>query len=161
VRKPVLALAAVALLAAGVAAPAPAAAAGRQLTIIQDDFLAVHSNDAYRVRLLNEARALGVDVVKVQLLWREVAPAANSSRKPRVDLRDPANYNFARFDAFVRDAVARDCGHTSRSAARHHGGQPKAPRPSPVAGVPTPPPTATSSMRWDAGTRAPTPAFRG
>ena len=139
-RKRVLALAAVALLAGGVAAPTPVAAAGRQLTILQDDFLAVHSNDAYRVRLLDEARALGVDVVKVQLLWREVAPAANSSRKPRVDLRNPANYNFARFDAFVRDAVARGLrpyiaigGQAPRWAAKGTKAQPGSWRPDPSA----------------------------
>lgn len=126
------------LLALALALPTTAAAAGRQLTILQDDFLVLRAGDGTRQWALDEFRALGADVVKVQMLWREVAPSPNSPRKPRVNLRDPANYDFSRFDAFVREAVARGLrpyiaigGQAPRWASQGTRAQPGSSRPDP------------------------------
>jgi hypothetical protein len=94
------------LIAAAVAAPT-ADASSRQVTIFQDDATLLQAGDAGRESLLNEVDALGVDVIKAQLLWADVAP--RGKRKPRgFDASDPSEYpRWGAYDALVRDAEAR------------------------------------------------------
>jgi hypothetical protein len=103
-------LTAIALFCAAVLAAsfgwAPAASASRgQVTIMQDDGLLLRSTAATREQALDEFRALGADIVKVQVYWQEIAPGG--SRKPSFDATDPAAYSWGEYDAIVRGAVAR------------------------------------------------------
>ncbi|HEX2233114.1 MAG TPA: hypothetical protein VHG69_07095 [Thermoleophilaceae bacterium] len=85
-------------------APASMASSG-QLTVMQDDGLVVHSGDEARERTLDEFDALGADIVKVQVYWREIAPGG--SRKPNFDATNPDAYSWGAYDAAVRGIVAR------------------------------------------------------
>ena len=83
------------LIAAAVAAPI-ADASTRQLTIMQDDVQVRFATD----RTLDEFDRLGVDIVKVNLYWDEVAPKGR--RKPRgFDGANPAGYNWANYGATI------------------------------------------------------------
>ena len=66
-------LIAAALLACAVAPPAAARASATQVSIMQDDDQLVYRDDATRDRALDEMKALGVDVVRATVLWRNVA----------------------------------------------------------------------------------------
>ena len=86
------------------------------------------------VRTMATLRRLGVDVVKVFLPWREVAPQPNSPAAPAgFDPTDPGAYpagNWARWDAIVRAATARGVGvdlTVSRPPLWAHGPHPPKP----------------------------------
>jgi hypothetical protein len=85
-------------------APATSASSA-QLTVMQDDGLLLRSGGEDREQALDEFDALGADVVKVLVYWREVAP--RGSRKPNFDATDPAAYDWGTYDAIVRGIVAR------------------------------------------------------
>jgi hypothetical protein len=95
------------LVLAGLCLPAAAHAGSRQVTIFQDDQALLRSGDGSRENLLNEVDAMGVDVIKAQLLWADAAP--RGKRKPRgFDGSDPGQYpGWGAYDALVRDAQAR------------------------------------------------------
>jgi hypothetical protein len=82
--------------------PAGAAASSRQLSVMQDDGRILHGSPQTRDETLNEMDALGTDVVKVQLTWREVAPGTRP-----VDPANPAVYNWGLVDAAVAGIRAR------------------------------------------------------
>jgi hypothetical protein len=86
--------------------PAAAGASAREYALFQDDKLLVESGSAQRNATLDEVRAFGVDMIKVQLNWAVVAPGAR--RKPAgFDATDPAQYpGWARYDELVADARA-------------------------------------------------------
>ncbi len=96
-----------AMLCAAVAIGAPAAhASSTMVTVMQDDALLYRLDGASRERALDEFQALGADVVKVQVYWREVAPAGR--RKPSgFAAADPASYSWGTYDAVVAGIVAR------------------------------------------------------
>jgi hypothetical protein len=60
-----------------------------------------------RTAALNEIQGLGVDSLRVVLLWRNVAPAAKSSSKPDFDTTDPKGYAWGPYDELLTDAKAR------------------------------------------------------
>ena len=84
VRRLVLALLALALLV-----PASAQAAGSQVRIFQDDRMLVYSGPIVRAAVLDQAKQLGVDVIRVQFVWRNIALT-----KP-TNPADPAAYGTA------------------------------------------------------------------
>ena len=88
-------------------APVGASASNSQLAMFQEDGALLYSGDAKRQATLDELQALGVDVIKAQLLWANIAPAGK--RKPAgFDGSDPSQYpGWGRYDAFVTDAQAR------------------------------------------------------
>jgi hypothetical protein len=89
------------LVAAALAAPV-ADASTRQLTIMQDD-AQVRGATA---ETLDEFASLGVDIVKLNLYWDEVAP--NGRRKPRgFDGADPGSYSWGSYDSAISGIVAR------------------------------------------------------
>ncbi len=89
------------LLAAAVAAPM-ADASTRQLTIMQDD-AQVRGRTA---QTLDEFDRLGVDIVKLNLYWDEVAP--NRRRKPAgFDGADPADYSWSNYGQVIDGIIAR------------------------------------------------------
>jgi hypothetical protein len=76
------------ILLSAVAAPA-ASASGEQLLIMQDNSRMLGQPEA----TAGEFRSLGADVVKIQIHWRDVAPAGR--RKPDgFDASDPSSYHW-------------------------------------------------------------------
>jgi hypothetical protein len=99
----------IAVLAALLLCAAPATASRDQVTIMQDDRQILGSGADTRNRTLDEFRALGVDVVKVHMLWDDVAPSGRS--KPQgFDGANPDAYPSAAwepFDQAIAGAQAR------------------------------------------------------
>src|SRR3954452_13262750 len=95
-----------ALLAASAVLPAAAGASARQYTLFQDEAL-ITQDAGTRGATLDEARALGVDMIKVQVNWDVVAPGGR--RKPRgFDGRDPSQYpGWARYDETIAAIKSR------------------------------------------------------
>ena len=84
---------------------APAAASTTQLSVLQDDGQLLDREPAVRDARLDEFRALGVDVVKLNVDWRRVAPDSRPSNPA-----DPGAYaseRWAPYDAAIAGAAAR------------------------------------------------------
>ena len=90
---------------------APASASTGQESQLQDDPLLVYKSPSEVARTLDELKALGVDRVRVTVLWRLVAPDPTSQTKPAgFDGSNPAAYprgTWNRFDTIVRLAAGR------------------------------------------------------
>jgi hypothetical protein len=103
---PIRLLLALALSMCVVLASSTAASAGRdQLTILQDDSQLLGSSGDLRDSTLDEWKALGVDVVKIRVNWRDMSP----DDKP-ADPSDPAAYkadHWQRYDRAIRGAQER------------------------------------------------------
>jgi hypothetical protein len=102
-------LALCALLYFALLAPVRAAASPSQLAVFQDDRELVLSGPDVREQRLDELKALGADVVKVQLHWSRVAPTGRT-RPSGFRGEDPSTYPegaFDRYDDLVREAQAR------------------------------------------------------
>jgi hypothetical protein len=88
-----------------------AAASASQLTIVQDDKEIVSSTSAHRDQRLAELKALGVDVVKLRIDWRGVAPSPRSKKKPAgFSGEDSTKYPpgiWTNYDAALRAIVAQ------------------------------------------------------
>ena len=84
--------------------PAIASASTGQLALFQDDDGLVNGGAARRAATVSELQALGVDAVKIQLNWAEVAP--RTKKKPAgFDGSDPSDYpGWAKFDDAVNAA---------------------------------------------------------
>src|SRR6266576_274431 len=104
------------LLAAAVlavlASAAPARASINQVSVFMDDNLLLYRGADVSDRTLDELAALGVDVVRVSVPWRAIAPDHRADRKPAslTDERDPAQYPdgaFDRLDHVLRGARRR------------------------------------------------------
>jgi hypothetical protein len=90
------------------ALPTWASARSTQYSIIQDDAKLVASGDQVRNQTLDEMRALGADIVKVSISWRELA---NGGKPANPD--DPNAYpaaKWAPYDAAIQGAAARGLG---------------------------------------------------
>ena len=114
------ALAAVALLRAPagvgsgpVAAPA-AAPRGLLESMFQDDRELIYSSGPTVTRTLDELRSLGVDRLRLTILWAAIAPDAQSTTVPAgFDAADPAAYPpgaWAPYDRVLQLARARGIG---------------------------------------------------
>jgi hypothetical protein len=103
-----LAAALVAVLAVALLAAAPRAEASETFmwSVMQDDNQLIYDDADNRDRALDYMKTLGVDAVRVTVLWEAIAPR----RKPR---RSPANIsvyprkNWDRYDELVKAAAAR------------------------------------------------------
>jgi hypothetical protein len=97
-----------------VAALLPAATASgnsTQATMLQDDPELIYGSSELRNQRLDELQSLGVDIVKVRVRWRDLAPSGNS--KPAgFDGSDPAAYGagWDPYDAIVNGAQSRGMG---------------------------------------------------
>lgn len=102
---------AVAALCAAAIPAAPAIAAPDQLSLIQDETLMLDSGPAAQAQALDEAKALGADMIRANVIWARFAPTPTSKRKPRrFDGKNPAAYPpgaFNMLDSFVAGAQAR------------------------------------------------------
>jgi hypothetical protein len=85
--------------------PVAAQASTRQQSLFQDDNSLIYAGDAQREKTLDELDALGVDVIRTNLLWSQVAADANSRTRPSGDRY--ATAGWARWDALVAGARAR------------------------------------------------------
>ena len=86
--------------------PAAASASARQYALFQDESL-ITENGGTRAATLDEVRALGADMIKVQMNWATVAPGTR--RRPAgFDATDPAQYpGWGRYDEVLAAAEAR------------------------------------------------------
>jgi hypothetical protein len=91
------------LLAIALVTPARSQAAPRQLRIFQDDRMLVYSGPLVRAATLDDAKRMGVDVIRVQFVWRNIALT-----KPR-NASDPAAYGdaWSNWDSLVIEAHKR------------------------------------------------------
>ena len=99
-----------ALLCAAVLAlsiPAPAAASPFQRSILQDDAQLLARGPEVRERTLDELAGLGVDIVKITVPWRALAPGGR--RKPSgLNAEDPGAYaGWERYDEAIASAQRR------------------------------------------------------
>jgi aryl-phospho-beta-D-glucosidase BglC (GH1 family) len=81
---------------------AQAHAAAFELSVMQDDNYLIYSNQQSRLTALNRMKQMGVDAVRVSVLWDAVAP-----RKRLKNGADPKAYraaNWDRYDDLVRSA---------------------------------------------------------
>jgi hypothetical protein len=77
-----------------------------QQSILEDDDQLIYSPPAHVVRTLHQLKALGVDVVKVSLVWPIIAPDSTSAQRPTFDATDPAAYpaaGWARYDLLAEE----------------------------------------------------------
>jgi hypothetical protein len=61
-------------------------------------------NPATRGQALSRLQTLGVRALRVELHWHDVAPAANSARRPHFDAADPASYGWGAYEALLAEA---------------------------------------------------------
>src|SRR4051795_8310058 len=105
-RRPLLAIALILATLAGITSQAQAAKF--ELSVMQDDNLLIYSSAQNRQYALNKMKALGVDAVRVSVLWDAVAP----KHKLR-NGADPKAYkaaNWDKYDDLAREATARGMG---------------------------------------------------
>lgn len=104
-----LAVAAIVCAAAVVefALPSPAHASSRQLSMLLDDNELIYSTPQHQAATLQTLHSLGVDVVKVSLVWQLIAPNQGSNRRPHFDATNPNDYPpgaWLRWDQLVETA---------------------------------------------------------
>src|SRR3954467_2282964 len=96
---------------AAVAPTTPALAAPDQQSLIEDETLMLDSGSTAQAQALDEAKALGADVIRANVIWSRFAPSASSKKKPKgFDGKNPAAYPagaFTMLDSFVAGAQAR------------------------------------------------------
>jgi hypothetical protein len=90
------------VVAAALIPAAPAAASKTQPTMLQDDPELIYGSAALRDKRLNEFKSLGVDIVKVRVRWRDLAP-----KKRPADGSDPSIYGWGPYDEVVSLAEQR------------------------------------------------------
>jgi hypothetical protein len=91
----------------------PALASSTQEAILQDDNELLYSTPEHVGHALDQLVSLGVQRVRVSLIWGLVAPRPKSMRRPRFDATDPAAYPagaWERYDTLVVAAVQRGIG---------------------------------------------------
>ena len=89
---------------------APALAAPDQLSLIEDETFMLERGPEVQAQTLDEAKALGADIIRVNVIWARYAPSANSKKKPKgFSGRKPESYgaSFAMLDSLVAGAQAR------------------------------------------------------
>ncbi|HEV2812145.1 MAG TPA: hypothetical protein VGW10_02735 [Solirubrobacteraceae bacterium] len=91
--------------------PAAAQAGDQQLSIMMDDDLLLYRDDPTRDEAMRRMKALGVDYVRVTVLWSVVAERTRPGA--RFNPRDPSDYptrNWDRYDRLVRSARSLGLG---------------------------------------------------
>jgi hypothetical protein len=91
--------------------PTAAEASRTQRTMVEDTAQLLASDPDTRARTLDELKGLGVQVIKVRVSWRDIAPDGDSEARPEgFDAADHTAYpeaGWAPYDALVRDAAQR------------------------------------------------------
>lgn len=102
-----------ALLAVAAGRPSQAAASITMESILMDDDQLIYATPGHVNSELRALKALGIDRIKVSVVWSLVAPAANSTHEPAFDATDPAAYPsgvWNRYDTVVRLAARYGLG---------------------------------------------------
>jgi hypothetical protein len=81
---------------------APAFASAEQESILMDDSEFVYADAPHVDQRMAEAKAMGFDRVRVSVLWRVLAPNANSEDRPAGDATDPRWYGQGKWDRYDR-----------------------------------------------------------
>jgi hypothetical protein len=100
-----------ATLIATCALPVLARASTTEESILMDDQELVYSSSSQAVDTLEQLAGLGVDRVKVSVVWTLIAPDASSTQRPSFDASDPGDYGagaWTRYDLI--DRTARELG---------------------------------------------------
>jgi hypothetical protein len=90
------------------ALPAHALASATESSIMMDDDQLIYVSPTHAAQELEQMASLGVEQVKVSMVWGLVAPDPNSTKKPSFDATDPAAYPrgaWDRYDTVVRIAT--------------------------------------------------------
>ena len=94
-----------------VGAPERASAAPHMVSIMQDDNQLAYGTPNQRRVALDRMRGLGVEAVRVTLLWRALAPRPAARRRPRgfngANPRDYPTHHWDNYDDLVRKAAQR------------------------------------------------------
>ncbi len=93
--------------------PAHALASDTQTSIMIDDNQLIYASASHTNTVMNQLHELGVDDVKVSVVWSLIAPDPNSRTKPSFDATDPAAYPpgaWSRYDVIDKDAAALGMG---------------------------------------------------
>jgi hypothetical protein len=88
---------------------APASASSTQETVFQDDNLLVYSDDQRTEETMAALKQLGVDRIRVSVICRLLAPAADSPARPAFragGASDPAAYGAGAWDRYDRIVAA-------------------------------------------------------
>ena len=80
--------------------PAGAGASATQESVLQDDNQLIYSPPDHVASQLERIAALGVDRIRVSVVWSIVAPDPGSSTRPRFDATDPAAYPQGAWDRY-------------------------------------------------------------
>jgi hypothetical protein len=106
-----LALVALAVVVALAALPARARAADSEPTMLMDDQQLIYDGSSHAIKVLHQLHSLGVDTVKVSLVWSLIAPDPNSRRAPHFDATSPSAYPYGAWDRWdLIDNVAHQLG---------------------------------------------------
>jgi hypothetical protein len=87
---------------------ARALASATESSIMMDDNELIYVSPTHAAQELEQMASLGVEQVKVSMVWALVAPDANSTKKPSFDATNPAAYPpgaWDRYDTVVRIAT--------------------------------------------------------
>jgi hypothetical protein len=87
-----------------------AGASSTQESWLQDDDQLVFNDPAQVAQKLDEIAALGVQTIRVSVIWAAIAPDPTSYTRPQFDATDPSAYPAGAWDTYdtlVRDAHAR------------------------------------------------------
>lgn len=87
--------------------PSPAHASSTQVSMLMDDDQLIYVPTSHMVQTLQRLASLGVDVVKVSVVWQLIAPNASSAQRPNFDATNPAAYPpgaWNRYDTLVQTA---------------------------------------------------------
>jgi hypothetical protein len=96
------------MVALALAAPGGALASHRQAMILQDDAKLIYSSPASVSATLQTLKNMGVDRVRVSVVWQLLAPKPSANKKPKFDATDPNAYPngvWARYDFLDRVAT--------------------------------------------------------
>jgi hypothetical protein len=94
--------------AAFFAAASPSQADTSQFTLFEAPRELLSSDDALRTKTLDEIQGLGVNYLRVVILWRSVAPSSGSSTPPAgFDDAGQDGYLWAPYDRVISEAHAR------------------------------------------------------
>lgn len=100
-------------LAALWAAPGRALASPTQTSILMDDDQLIYASPAHVKSVMEQIAALGINTVKVSMVWSLVAPKASSTHKPSFNATDPNAYPpgaWTRYDTIVMLAQQLNLG---------------------------------------------------
>jgi len=95
------------MLVVAMLAAAPARADRQESSMFEAPHELMSDDAALRAETLNEIDSFGVSWVRVVMYWRAVAPNPGDWRSPGVDLGNPANYDWARYDRAIDELRGR------------------------------------------------------